>query len=309
MLNRRNQWLVVLIIAIPSAAFGVGYHFAGWEAALSLSSITATVVVAAFGIIGQETKTAERLREHSQTLIKEVDETWFVERNVYHAHSDMPFKLVFFVADYAIHGKSEIKDHLPEHIFQIEDHLRSGYPSLEQEYIEATRVAKAHLQKVVKLWEELEEIVSKKVAEQCPRVREWDSNRNVRPMDSFDLKRTVNLLYLDLLFVVNYERPFGHFKAPRETVAGPVSYHDVGEGAFQSTALEDASNFTYLMNEMVQDPKLQALVKTQEEEKAKVYEKIDSFKKGFLQIEDDFRHGYQNLEGTCPRCKQLRRTG
>lgn len=309
MLNRRSQWLVALIVAIPSAAFGLGYYFAGRDFALALSSLVASIIVVVNGVASQGTETKERLREHSQTLIKEARETWFIERDIYHAYSEMPFKLVFFVAEYGTHGRSEIKDRLPEHVLQVEAHLKSGYPSPEGDYLEATRVAKAHLQKVIKLWEQIEEVVSKKVGELCPRVKEWDSSRNIRPMDTFDLKRTVNLLYLDILFVVNHEKPFGYFKAPRETTSGPFHYYDVGEGAFQSTALEDASNFTYLMNEMIQDTNLQELVRTQEKDKAIVYEKIDPLKRGFEQIEDDFTHGFQILKGTCPRCIQIRRSG
>lgn len=309
-MNRRNQRLIAAIVVIPSAAFGIGYYLAGRDFALAASSLAATVVVAAFGILNQETKTTERLREHSQTLIDEAEKTWFVEREVYHDYSEMPYGLVFFIANYEPHGKSEIATNRPKHVAQIEDHLASGYRELHANYIEDKKAVKEHLERIVHFWEELERTVSSKVAERCPTIIEWDSHRKTRQLETFDLKLTVNLVYLELLSLVLYERKFGYFKEPLPTVTEQGEYFVVGQGdCLRSADRGVALIFLAAINEIINDKTLQDSVKGLEDDKKKVYTRLDDFKKGFEQIEDDFEHGYENLKGSCPRCAQLRRTG
>jgi hypothetical protein len=309
-MNSRNRWFVATIVIIPSAIFGIGYYLVGRDFALSVASIFATIIVAAFGILNQETKTTDRLREHSQTLIKEVEETWFVEREVYHDYSAMPYGLVFFTAIYAPHSMSEIRPISPKHIEQIEAHLMSGYRDLNSNYVEGRKAAKEHLENVVGFWQGLEDIVSKKVVERCPTISEWDSNRKTRSVDSFDLKLTVNLVYLELLSLVLYERKFGYFKEPQPTKTEQGEYFIVGQGdALRSIDRAVALSFFAVVNEVIEDKTFQESVRRSEEEKKAVYSKIDIFRSGLEKIKDDFEHGYQNLKGSCLRCDQLRRTG
>jgi len=308
-MNSRNRRFVLTIAVIPSAIFGIGYYFVGRDFAFSVASLIATVIIAVFGVLNQETKTTDYLMEHSQTLIKEVDETWFVEREVYHSYSEMPYKLVFFIANYGIRGSSQTTVVAPKHLDQIDDHLSSGYRQLNLEYIEAKKVAKEHLERVIQFWEKLEEIVSSKVAETCPTITEWDVSEKRRPLNTLDLRMTVNLVYLELIFVQNLDRPYGHFQNPAPTKTEQGEFWSVGQYSLNSTDREIAMKFLTAINEIIYDKRLQESVRRSEEDKRAVYAKLDIFKKGFEQIKDDFEHGHQNLKGSCPRCKQLKKTG
>ena len=254
-------------------------------------------------------KTCERLegylQEHSRDLVNEVLKKWFEPKSkesfIYTARQyryDTPLANAYFEPHFRSRIENPSEPYYLKYADQAIQHLgKKEYVDVWAIWLECKRLVKNHLEKVVKIWEDIE----KKLLTDVPaQFTEWD-DRGISPSACYILGSTVLEIYREaehLSRTGKFEETF--FKRD-DTEKG---YFRVGTGTLYAKSSDESlgNEFISVAHSIIKDGRLHEQLKTLDAEQEKIACLVKKAKQAFDKIVDNFEKGHINLKGTCGRC-------
>ena len=254
-------------------------------------------------------KTCEKLdghlQEHSRDLVNEVLKKWFEptsKESFVHNTRQYCYDTPLANACYEPHFRSRIEDPVePYHLKyanQAVQHLGTKeYVDVWAIWLECKRLVKNHLEKVVKIWEDIE----KKLLANVPvQFTEWDA-RGISPSACYILDYTVWEIYREAVYLSRTGK-FEETTFKRDD--NEKGYFRVGTGTLYAKSSGESlgNEFISVAHSIIKDKRLHVQLKTLDAEKEKIACLVKKVEQAFDKIVDDFEKGHINLKGTCWRC-------
>lgn len=181
---------------------------------------------------------------------------------------------------------------------QTIEHLRAKeYAEIWNIWLECKRSVKTHLEKVVKMWESIEEKLVMNIPKE---FIEWDA-RGVNPPTCFLLENTVWEIYREAeLFKATGKFEETSFKKDTEK-----DYSKVGISTLYAKSPDESliDEFIDVVCGIITDQSLIDQLKMRDTEKQVIDSLVEKFRQEIDKIVDDFEKGHINLKGACWRCK------
>jgi len=261
----------------------------------------------------EKVKTREKLegylQEHSRDVVNEVLKKWFEPEFTFSPIvRECSYETPLVKAYYKPHLKSRVEEpsepHHLKYVDQAIEHLRGNeYAAVWAIWLECKRLVKSHLEKVMKIWESIEE---KLIANLHEKFTEWNGRGKIPPT-CFLLENTVWEIYRE---AENFKAT-GKFEETSFNKDTEKDY-DTGKDCFRvgKATLYARSSDESLVDEfinsvcgIVTDQNLVEQMKLLDAEKMVIDGNVEKFRQALDKIVDDFEKGHINLRGTCWRCK------
>jgi len=244
------------------------------------------------------------LQEYSRDLVNEVLKKWFEHEFTFSAEirGGHDYYTPLARAYYEPHFKSRIEEPSePYHLKYAEQavqHLEGKeYTDIWAVWLECKSLVKSHLEKVVKIWESIEERL---IANISGEFIEWNA-RGVNPPTCFLLENTVWEIYRE----AEYFKAQGKFEETSFKKDTEKDYFRVGMATLYAKSPDGSliDEFINIVCGIVTDQSLVEQLKLLDAEKKVIDDRVEQFRQALNNIVDDFEKGHVNLKGACWRCK------
>jgi hypothetical protein len=244
------------------------------------------------------------LEEHSRDLVNEVLKRWFekpesafsmiVGENCY----DTPLAKACYEPRFQSTVEKPSEPHNLKYVDQAIQHLHAKeYSDAWAIWIECKRLVKEHLEKIVKMWESIEE---KLISNIPAKFTEWNA-KGTSPPDCYILGNTVWEIYRE----AEYFKATGRFEETSFKKEKEKDYFRVGMATLYAKSPDESliEEFKKIVCGFVTDQSLLEQLKLLDVEKKVIDDLVEKFSQTLDKIVDDFEKGHINLKGTCQRCK------
>jgi hypothetical protein len=319
------KWLRYVIVALIS--FGLGITFAyltqgpstfesikNFIAVMAAGGSSLGLVIKGIDIIIERLKErkAERakkreklegyLQDHYRDLVIVISK-WFAPELTFEflVPGGKFYSTPLAKAYYEPHFKSNIeKPNEPnlKYIDQAIQHLQAKeYADVWAIWLECKRLTESNLEKVVKIWENIEK---KLVGSLQAKFTEWDA-RGVNPPNCYILDNTVWEIYREC---ENFKRTGKLEDTSFKKYLEKDSFR-IGTATLFAISLDEslADEFIYVAHSIIRSENILVQNKSLEAEKKLIDNLVEKFRQALDKIVDDFEKGHIDLKGTCKRCK------
>jgi len=316
------KWLRYLAISLISFGFGVIFTYLlqghpTFESIMNFiaGGVSLGLIIEVIGMLREwlkerkdaKLKACERLEayllEHSRDLVNGVLKKWF-EHDFTFLSPECSYDTSLARAYYKPHLECRIEEPSEPYrlgknlVEQTVEHLRAKeYAEIWNIWLECKRLVKTHLEKVVKMWESIEE----KLVTNIPKeFMEWNA-RGVNPPTCFLLENTVWEIYREAeLFKATGKFEETSFKKDTEK-----DYFRVGTSTLYARSPDESliDEFIDIVCGIVTDQSLIERLKMRDAEKQAIDNSVEKYRQAIDKVVDDFDKGHINLKGICRRCE------